>query len=148
MHSAPPIVPIAPFHPLCQCRSHSDDESVGRNMSLIGCLRFAEKLASAVKDRKTALEARTLCQSMSVSLLDKERSIPLALDAGTANQVSSIQARKAELEAEAMQRGSTLEQETKARIGSKYRDMMQVAHGDGENQKSIFEQLDLLTGQV
>jgi hypothetical protein len=121
---------------------------IRRQMSLIGCLRLAEKLTPALKDRKTAVEARTLCQSMSVALLDKERSIPLASDAGAANQVSSIQARKAELENEAAQRGSTLEQETKARMSSKYRDMVQVAQAEGDNQKSIFEQLDLLTGQV
>jgi hypothetical protein len=33
-------------------------------------------------------------------------------------------------------------------MSSKYRDMVQVAQAEGDNQKSIFEQLDLLTGQV
>ena len=116
-------------------------------MTILGSLRCADKLVSSVKDRKTAHEARNLCQTMTVTLLDMERSLPVT-GAVNANGISPIQARKAELESEALQRGSTLEQEAQRQLTNKYQDIMRLAESQSDDQMSIFQQLDVLTGQV
>jgi len=119
-----------------------------RQMHLIGCLRLAEKFAGSIKERKSAVQARTLCQAMTVALLDKERSLPMVVGGGN-RDMSPIAARKAELEADALARGSTLEQETKRFRSNKYADILMVADASPHEQHtSIFEQLDSLTGQV
>jgi hypothetical protein len=123
---------------------------MSRSLNILGCLRHAGKLVPVVKDRKVALEARSLSQSLTVSLFDKERSLHAATGTGAHANVtlSPIVARKLELEAEAMQHGTTPAQHAEAFRSNKYRDVMEVAHSAGSDQMSIFEQLDLLTGNV
>ena len=122
-----------------------------KQMSVLGCLRLANKQFTTIKDRKTALEARTICQSMTVALLDKERSLQ-SQEAQKADQnqtgTSAIVTRKAELEAEALSRGSTLQDDMRVRQSSKYKDFMDLAAQADEIAPSIFDQLDVLTGQV
>jgi len=118
-----------------------------RHDNIMACLRMVQNFVPSVKERKIAVEARTLCQTLTVALLDKERSLPMA--AGGPAEMSPIAARKSELEADALARGSTLEQEAKRFRSNKYADIMQAAAAStDEDQKSIFEQLDVLTGQV
>ena len=123
---------------------------LGRNLNLLGCLRHAGKLVPAVKDRKVALEARSLSQALTVSLLDSERGLHMSTGASAHASVtlSPIVARKAELEAEAIQHGTTLEQQAEAFRSNKYKDVVELAESTGPERLSIFEQLDLLTGNL
>ena len=124
--------------------------SLARNLNLLGCLRHAGKLVPGVKDRKVALEARSLSQTLTVSLLDKERNLHMAVGSGAHAGVtlSPIVARKAELEADAMNNGTTLEQQVQDFRSNKYKDMIELAESTGDDELSIFQQLDLLTGNL
>jgi hypothetical protein len=118
-----------------------------KQMNIVGCLRLAEKFSSSINERKIALEARTICQSLTVALVDKDRSLRETGTVQANATTSSILSRKAELEAEALGRGSTLELELQART-NKYQDFMDIANKSDNIPKSIFEQLDTLTSQV
>ena len=65
-----------------------------------------------------------------------------------ATQIDKLIKEGNKLEAEALSRGSTLQDDMRVRQSSKYKDFMDLAAQADEIAPSIFDQLDVLTGQV
>lgn len=77
---------------------------------ILTCIKLASQCVPKIRERKTALEARNMLQGMSLALLNKERALPApGQSLLLTTDVSVIATRRAELEEQAYQQGTTFE---------------------------------------